>query len=155
MSADNDLREVTLYCDGACRGNPGVGGYAAVLLCGEHEKEVRGACGDTTNNRMELKAAIAGLELLNEPCRVRILTDSEYLRRGMTEWIDAWQQRGWRTASRKPVLNRDLWERLLELSRRHRLEWEWVRGHCGDPLNERCDELANVAIDEHLRSRGD
>jgi ribonuclease HI len=150
-----ELRRVILYCDGACRGNPGVGGYGVVLLCDGHQKELSGAVELTTNNRMELQAAIAGLEVLKEPCRVRAVTDSQYLKKGISEWIHEWQRRGWKTSKRGDVLNRDLWERLLELSRFHQLEWEWVRGHGGDVLNERCDELANEAIDRLLASRGD
>ena len=145
------MRNVVLYCDGACRGNPGIGGYGVVLLCDDdHREELSGAVPQTTNNRMELTAAIAGLEVLENRCFVRITTDSQYLKRGMTEWIHSWLARGWKTASRKSVLNRDLWERLYDLCKHHRVEWDWVRGHAGDVLNERCDELANRAIDELL-----
>lgn len=143
-------REVRVYCDGACRGNPGPGGYGAILICGKHERELSGAELRTTNNRMELTAAIAALSLLTEPCRVRIVTDSEYLRKGITEWVKSWVRNGWRTAAKKPVLNRDLWEKLVDLCSRHDVEWAWVRGHSGDPLNERCDALANLAIDRLL-----
>ena len=141
---------MTLHCDGACRGNPGVGGYGAILHCEEHEKELSGACPDTTNNRMELTSAIEGLSILQEPCSVRVVTDSQYLQKGITEWIQNWRQKGWRTSARKEVLNRDLWERLLDLCQRHQVEWEWVPGHSGHPLNERCDQLANEAIDRYL-----
>lgn len=144
------LREVVLYADGACRGNPGVGGYAAILRCDGFEKELSGAERRTTNNRMELMAAITGLEALKEPCRVRIVTDSQYLMKGMTEWLPRWVARGWRTSARKPVLNQDLWVRLHELCKKHVVRWEWVRGHSGDLLNERCDALANEAIDQLL-----
>ena len=146
------LRPVTVHGDGACRGNPGVGGYGAILHCEDYEKELSGACPHTTNNRMELKAAIEGLSILKEPCSVRVFTDSQYLKRGITEWIQDWQQRGWKTSSRKKVLNRDLWEQLLELCRRHEVKWEWVPGHSGHPMNERCDQLANEAIDCYLSS---
>lgn len=148
------VQAVELYCDGACRGNPGVGGFAAILRCGRHETEVKGAERQTTNNRMELRAAIAGLEILKEKCSVRIVTDSQYLRQGMTQWIHDWVRRGWRTSQKKPVLNRDLWERLLELCSRHEVRWDWVPGHSGDVLNERCDALANQAIDELLNGTG-
>jgi len=150
-SGRDGLRKVVLYCDGACRGNPGIGGYGVVLVCDDDDrKELNGAVPETTNNRMELLAAIAGLEELQDRCAVRITTDSQYVKRGMTEWIHSWLARGWKTASRKPVLNRDLWERLYDLSKRHEVKWDWVRGHAGDTLNERCDELANRAIDELL-----
>ncbi len=138
--------KVELYCDGACSGNPGVGGYGAILRYGGREKELSGAAGETTNNRMEMTAAIAALESLTRPCRVVITTDSQYLVKGMTEWIQGWVRKGWVNSKKEPVLNRDLWERLLELSRVHTLEWRWVRGHNGHPENERCDELARNAI---------
>jgi ribonuclease HI len=143
-------RQVTLYVDGACRGNPGLGGYAGILLCDGHEKTLSGAVERTTNNRMELTAAITALAELKEPCRVRLFTDSQYLKRGMTEWIQGWRARGWRTSGKKSVLNRDLWEKLLEVAGRHEVEWNWVAGHAGDPLNERCDQLANEAMDRFL-----
>ena len=146
-------RKVTLYCDGACRGNPGVGGYGAILLCDGHEKELSGAVPMTTNNKMELTAAIAGLEVLTEPCSLDIFTDSQYLKNGITVWIHAWRARGWRTADKKVVRNRELWERLLELCTKHEVEWHWVRGHSGDPLNDRCDELANMAIERLIGER--
>jgi len=138
---------VEIYTDGACRGNPGRGGWAALLTSGEHEKELSGAEALTTNNRMELTAVIRALEALKGPSEVRILTDSEYVRRGITEWVKSWKARGWRTADRKPVKNQDLWERLDELAAGHRIEWHWVRGHSGVPGNERVDRLANEAID--------
>jgi len=146
-------RKVTLYCDGACRGNPGVGGYGAILLCDGHQKELSGAVPMTTNNKMELTAAIAGLEVLTEPCSVDIFTDSQYLKNGITVWIHAWRARGWRTADKKVVRNRELWEKLLELCTKHEVEWHWVRGHSGDPLNDRCDELANMAIERLIGER--
>ncbi len=145
-------RVVVLYSDGACKGNPGVGGYGVILRCDSHEREISGAERNTTNNRMELKAAIAGLETLQGRCAVTIFTDSQYVKKGMTEWIKNWIAKGWRTSDRKPVLNRDLWEQLLELTKKHEVAWEWVRGHAGDELNERCDLLANRAIEELLCS---
>ena len=148
--AKEGRRQVTVYCDGACRGNPGLGAYAAILVSEGDEKEIYAAVERTTNNRMELQAVIEALETLNEPCRVRVVTDSQYVYRGMTEWIHNWQKRGWRTSGNKRVLNRDLWEKLLDESRRHEVEWEWVRGHDGHPFNERCDRLANRAMDEYL-----
>jgi ribonuclease HI len=138
---------VEIYTDGACRGNPGPGGWAALLMRGPHEKELRGAEADTTNNRMELTAVIRALEALKRPVQARVYTDSEYVRRGVTEWLSAWKARGWRTASRKPVKNQDLWQRLEEVATPHRIEWHWVPGHAGVPGNERVDRLANEAID--------
>ena len=147
-------RSVTIYCDGACRGNPGPGGYAAILRSGRCETTVAGAEPRTTNNRMELMAAIKALEALGEPSNVKIVTDSQYLKNGITVWIHAWRARGWRTSARKAVLNRDLWERLLALCGEHSVEWEWVAGHAGHEFNERCDRLANEAIDELLARSG-
>ncbi len=142
----NEEEIVEIHTDGACSGNPGPGGWAAILAWKGRRKELSGAEPETTNNRMELLAAIRALEALKRPMRVRIYTDSEYLRRGMTEWLEGWKRRGWRTSARKPVKNRDLWERLDELCRRHRVEWRWLKGHAGDPLNERADRLAREAI---------
>jgi ribonuclease HI len=139
---------VQIWTDGACRGNPGPGGWGALLRFGVHEKELHGGEAETTNNRMELLAAIRALESLTRPCEVVLTTDSEYLRRGITEWIDNWKRRGWMTANKKPVLNRDLWERLDLAVAQHRIDWRWVRGHTGHPENERADALANRAIDE-------
>ncbi len=138
---------IEIYTDGACRGNPGPGGWAAVLTSGEHEKELSGAETLTTNNRMELTAVIRAIEALKRPSEVRIFTDSEYVRRGITEWVKSWKARGWKTADRKPVKNQDLWERLDALASGHKIEWRWVRGHSGVPGNERVDRLANEAID--------
>jgi len=139
---------VEIYTDGACRGNPGPGGWGAVLTSGEHVKELSGAEPLTTNNRMELTAVIRALEALKRPSQqLRIFTDSEYVRRGITEWVRSWKARGWKTADRKPVKNQDLWERLDELAAAHQVEWRWVRGHSGVPGNERVDRLANEAID--------
>jgi ribonuclease HI len=143
---------VEIYTDGACRGNPGPGGWAALLIRGSHEKELRGAEADTTNNRMELTAVIRALEALKRPVEARVYTDSEYVRRGVTEWLSAWKARGWRTASRKPVKNQDLWQQLEAAAAPHRIEWHWVPGHAGVPGNERVDRLANEAIDTLQRS---
>lgn len=137
---------VEIFCDGACSGNPGVGGYGSILRCGGKEKELSGAEGITTNNRMEMSAAIAGLEALTRPCEVVLTTDSQYLVKGMTEWLPGWQKRGWVNSKKEPVVNRDLWERLVELTKVHKVRWVWVRGHNGHPENERCDELARAAI---------
>ena len=144
--------KIEIYCDGACSGNPGVGGWGCVLRWNGHEKELSGAAGETTNNRMELTAAIEALGSLKRPCDVVLTTDSQYLAKGMTEWIAGWQKRGWVNSKKEPVLNRDLWERLLELAKIHRVEWAWVRGHNGHPENERCDELARLAIEAYKKA---
>uniref|UniRef100_C6E6H7 Ribonuclease H n=1 Tax=Geobacter sp. (strain M21) TaxID=443144 RepID=C6E6H7_GEOSM len=146
--------QVEIFCDGACSGNPGVGGYGSILRCGETVKEISGADGDTTNNRMEMSAAIAALEALKRPCQVVVTTDSQYLAKGMTEWLSGWVKRGWVNSKKEPVLNRDLWERLLELSKVHQIRWVWVRGHNGHVENERCDELARAAIDSYRAGNG-
>ena len=138
---------IEIYTDGACRGNPGPGGWAAFLKSGEHEREISGAESATTNNRMELTAVIRALETLRRPVQAQIYTDSEYVRRGVTEWLAGWKARGWRTADRKPVKNQDLWVQLDALVAPHHLEWHWVPGHAGVPGNERVDRLANEAID--------
>jgi ribonuclease HI len=138
---------VEIYTDGACRGNPGPGGWGAVLIAGEHVKELHGAEPETTNNRMELTAAIRALAALKRPCSVRLYTDSQYVRKGITEWIAQWKLRDWRTADKKPVKNVDLWQQLEREIERHRIEWHWVKGHAGVPGNERADRLANEAID--------
>ena len=143
---NNDL--VELFTDGACRGNPGPGGWGALLRYGDTEKELWGGEAETTNNRMELMAAIRGLESLKRPCRVRLTTDSQYVMKGITEWMDNWKRRGWKTAARKPVKNVDLWRRLDKALEPHEVEWCWVRGHTGHAENERADELANRGIDE-------
>jgi ribonuclease HI len=137
---------VEIFTDGACSGNPGPGGWGAVLRHGEVEKELSGGEAPTTNNRMELMAAIGGLEALKRPCRVRLYTDSQYLRDGITRWLPAWKARGWRTADKKPVKNIDLWQRLEAAAAPHEVEWHWVRGHSGHPENERADALARAAI---------
>ena len=137
---------VEIFSDGACSGNPGPGGWGTLLRWNGNEKELSGFAPQTTNNRMELTAAIEGLSALRRPCRVRLTTDSEYLKKGITEWIDGWIRKGWKNSQKKDVANRDLWERLLELTCRHQVEWHWVRGHAGHPENERCDELARQAL---------
>ena len=138
---------VEIFTDGACRGNPGPGGWAALLRYRDSSKAVSGAEPDTTNNRMELMAAIEGLERLTRPCRVVLSTDSEYLRRGITEWVSRWRRNGWRTSQKKAVKNRDLWQRLEAAAEPHQIDWRWVKGHSGHPENEEVDRLANEAID--------
>jgi ribonuclease HI len=140
------LTPVLIYTDGACSGNPGPGGWGAVLMSGGHERELSGGEPLTTNNRMEIMAAIAALEALTRPCRVDLHTDSQYLRQGITEWIAGWKARGWKTADKKPVKNEDLWKRLDAARARHEVRWHWVKGHAGHPLNERADGLARDAI---------
>ena len=142
--------DVVMYTDGACRENPGPGGWGVWLKSGNNEREMFGGEKLTTNNRMELTAAIRGLEALNRSCRITLFTDSEYLRKGITEWIAGWKQRGWKTAARKPVKNADLWQELDELVNNHEIEWRWVKGHSGDHGNDKADELANRGIDEML-----
>jgi len=137
--------EVTLVTDGACSGNPGPGGWGALLRYADRERELSGAEPHTTNNRMELMAVIQGLETLKRPCPVCIVTDSEYVMKGITEWLAGWKRRGWKTASKKPVKNEDLWRRLEEALAPHTVRWEWVRGHAGHPDNERADTLARTA----------
>ena len=144
--AENERQTVEIFCDGACSGNPGPGGYGAMLRCAGRVKEVSGGARDTTNNRMEMTAAIEALRQLTRPCRVIITTDSQYLVKGMTEWISGWQKKGWRNSKKEPVLNKDLWELLLELSKGHSVKWHWVKGHAGHPENERCDQLAREGI---------
>ncbi|MEJ2360302.1 MAG: ribonuclease HI [Gammaproteobacteria bacterium] len=139
---------VEIFTDGACRGNPGPGGWGAILRYGDKEKELYGGESDTTNNRMELTAAIMALESLKRACRVRLTTDSEYVKNGITQWLPNWKARGWRTAARKPVKNADLWQRLEQAVSRHQVQWHWVRGHSGHRENERADQLANRGIDE-------
>lgn len=142
--------DVEIYTDGACRGNPGPGGWGALLRSGTHERELYGSEPLTTNNRMELTAAIEALAALKKPCRVVLVTDSEYVRRGITEWLASWKRRDWKTADRKPVKNIDLWQRLDGLTAGHQIRWQWVKGHAGHPENERADALANRGIDELL-----
>ena len=140
------MSRVELYTDGACSGNPGPGGWGALLLYGDHRRELSGGEASTTNNRMELMAAIAALETLKRPCTVELHTDSTYVMKGISEWIANWKARGWKTAAKKPVKNVDLWQRLDEAASRHRVDWRWVKGHSGVPENERADELARLAI---------
>ena len=144
--------EVEIFTDGACSGNPGPGGWGAILRYGNVEKELAGGEPGTTNNRMELMAAIAGLEALKRPCKVRLYTDSLYLRDGITQWLAGWKARGWRTAAKAPVKNLDLWQRLEQAAAAHDIEWHWVRGHSGHPENERADALARAGL-EAARAR--
>jgi ribonuclease HI len=143
---------IEVFCDGACSGNPGPGGFGVILRAGNSEKELSGGELNTTNNRMELTAAIAALEALSRPCNVSVTTDSQYLVKGITEWIFSWMKKGWVNSKKDPVVNRDLWERLYTLSTTHSIEWQWVRGHSGHPENERCDDLARIAIREMLEA---
>ncbi len=142
------MTPVEIYTDGACRGNPGAGGWGVLLRYAGSEKTLHGGEANTTNNRMELMAAIQALEALTRPCRVDLTTDSQYLRKGVTEWMADWKRRGWKTAAKKPVKNRDLWERLDALVAQHEIRWHWVRGHSGHAENEIVDALANQGIDE-------
>lgn len=142
------MKSVSIWTDGACKGNPGAGGWGALLKYGSHHKEIYGGEANTTNNRMELLAVIESLLLLKTPCVVHIHTDSQYVQKGMSEWITAWKQRGWRTAAKKPVKNADLWQRLDQQCSQHEVHWHWVKGHAGDPGNERADELANLGVEQ-------
>ncbi len=142
---------VLIYTDGACSGNPGPGGWGAILISGDHRKEISDGEAETTNNRMELMAAIKALEALKRPSRVELHTDSSYLKNGITGWIDRWKANGWRTANKKPVKNVELWQRLDEAQARHQIDWHWVRGHAGHTENERADELAREAMAPYLR----
>jgi ribonuclease HI len=144
------LQKLDIYTDGACRGNPGPGGWGALLISGGHERELSGAEAATTNNRMELLAVIEALRALKRRVRARVYTDSQYVQLGITSWLKEWKARGWRTAARQPVKNQDLWEQLDALAAGHEIEWHWVKGHAGNPGNERCDQLANAAIDALL-----
>ena len=146
------MKAVTAYTDGACRGNPGPGGWGAILRYGENVRELQGGELETTNNRMELMAAIEALGALKEPCRVALYTDSRYVRDGITRWLPDWRRRGWLTSARKPVKNRDLWMQLHDLEQRHEVQWRWVKGHAGHPGNERADALANLGLEGALNS---
>jgi ribonuclease HI len=142
----NDINIVEIFADGACSGNPGPGGYGAILKYGSRTKEVSGCEAETTNNRMELMSVIEALRQLKKPCRVRVISDSTYVIKGMKEWIAGWLKKNWMNSKKQPVLNRDLWESLLEVSSPHEVEWVWIKGHNGHIENERCDELARKAI---------
>jgi ribonuclease HI len=144
----SELPEVEIYTDGACRGNPGPGGWAALIRSGSREKELSGGEAPTTNNRMELLAAIEALRALKKPCRVSLYTDSIYVRDGITKWVHGWLRNGWRTADRKPVKNAELWQQLVEAVEPHRIEWHWVKGHSGHPENDRVDAIACAEADK-------
>jgi ribonuclease HI len=144
-------KTVVIYTDGACKGNPGPGGWGALLMFGEHERELWGGQPLTTNNRMELTAVIEGLSALKQRCAVTLYTDSQYVRQGITEWIHGWRKRGWMTADKKPVKNQDLWQQLDALNGGHKVDWRWVKGHAGDPGNERADALANLGVEAALK----
>ena len=144
------LPRVSIYSDGSCEPNPGAGGWAALLLFDGKQVPITGAHPETTNNRMELTAAVEALKALPGPHEVKFYTDSEYLRKGISEWLDAWMAKGWRTASKKPIKNKDLWQELAKLQKKHKIIWKWVKGHSGHPENERCDYLANSAIKRRL-----
>ena len=142
------LAEVEMFTDGACKGNPGPGGWAVIIRAGAREKELAGGEKLTTNNRMELMAAIAGLEALKRPCQVRLYTDSVYVKDGITKWVHGWRRNGWRTADKKPVKNAELWQQLVDATGPHRIEWHWVKGHSGHPENDRVDALACAEADK-------
>jgi ribonuclease HI len=144
---------VTIYTDGACSGNPGPGGWGAILIAGDRRKEIKGGAAETTNNRMELTAAIMALEALKRRSTIDLHTDSNYVRGGITQWIHNWRRNGWKTADRKPVKNADLWEHLARLADAHDLSWHWVKGHAGDPMNERADELARDGMAPFLADK--
>ncbi|MDF1818513.1 MAG: ribonuclease HI [Immundisolibacteraceae bacterium] len=147
------MKQIEIFTDGACRGNPGPGGWGAILRSAEHEKELHGGALETTNNRMEMTAVIEALKSVRQPGELLITTDSKYVIQGMEEWLPAWKQRGWRTASKKPVKNVDLWQQLDSLVNQHQVRWQWVKGHAGHPENERADELANLGVDEVLQQQ--
>jgi ribonuclease HI len=147
----DDSGRVIIYTDGACRGNPGPGGWGAWLRYQGHERVLKGAASNTTNNRMELSAAIEALAALKQPSRVDLYTDSQYVKKGISEWLPGWKARGWKTAARKPVKNAELWQRLDQVAVQHDVRWLWVRGHSGDEGNEMADRIANEAIDEMLQ----
>lgn len=155
MSEPHLLPHVIIHTDGACSGNPGPGGWAAILSFGDREKELKGAEAHTTNNRMELMAAIAALEALKKPCRIDLHTDSQYVQNGISSWIFGWKRNGWKTSDKKPVKNVDLWQRLDEAMARHEVKWHWVKGHVGHELNERADQLARDAIAELRAGQGE
>ncbi|GAA6133334.1 ribonuclease HI [Oceaniserpentilla sp. 4NH20-0058] len=144
---------VEIYTDGACKGNPGPGGWGAWLRFGNNEKELYGGEDNTTNNRMEIMAAIKALELLNRPCEVKLTTDSEYLRKGVLEWMQNWKKRNWKTAAKQPVKNQDLWMRLDEAIQQHNIQWHWVKGHSGHEGNEKADQLANLGVEQVMKAK--
>jgi len=146
------VKAVVIHTDGACRGNPGPGGWGVLLECNGQDKTLCGGEADTTNNRMELTAAIMALEALRQPCEVTLHTDSTYVKQGLTEWLPGWRARGWLTASRKPVKNQDLWRRLDAAAARHRIDWRWIKGHAGHPGNETADRLANQGLEQKLEN---
>jgi len=149
-ASSRGVDKVEIFTDGACRGNPGPGGWGAILRFGDHEKELYGSERETTNNRMELMGAIAALEALKRHCEVALTTDSTYVQKGISEWLPQWKKRGWKTADKKPVKNQDLWLRLESALQGHQVRWHWIKGHSGHDENERADQLANRAIDEML-----
>ena len=149
----SETHDVVIYTDGACKGNPGPGGWGALLVYKGVEKELWGGDPNTTNNRMELMAAIAGLIALTRPCSVKLVTDYQYVMKGIQEWLPNWKKRGWKTASKEPVKNADLWQKLDEEVNRHQVSWQWVRGHTGHPGNERADQLANRGVDDVRAAR--
>lgn len=142
------MKKITIYTDGACKGNPGPGGWGVLLEYNGRQKTMHGGEPQTTNNRMEMMAAISALETLREACDITLFTDSKYVMQGLTEWLPGWKARGWKTASKQPVKNQDLWERLDAAVQRHKIEWRWVKGHAGDPGNEKADQLANQGIEQ-------
>jgi len=146
MREVQEVQEVTIYSDGACKGNPGPGGWGALLVAGTSEKELFGGENNTTNNRMEMTAVIEALRALKRPCRIKVYTDSQYVQKGISEWLPGWKARGWKTADKKPVKNADLWQVLDTLASQHQISWHWVRGHNGHPGNERADALANRGV---------
>jgi len=146
------MRRIEIYTDGACSGNPGPGGWGAILIAGRHRKEICGGAADTTNNRMEMMAAIKALEALKGPSQVRLYTDSSYLKDGITRWIVNWRRNGWKNAAKKPVKNSDLWRQIETLSEQHSIDWHWVKGHAGHPGNERADELAREGMAAYRKS---
>ncbi len=150
----SDKSKVTIYTDGACSGNPGPGGWGAILQHGDNEKELSGGAAETTNNQMELMAAISGLEALNRSCQVSLYTDSKYVMDGITKWLKGWIRNGWKTAAKKPVKNVELWQRLVAASEKHDVDWHWVKSHAGHPENEHADELARGGMEPFKRTRG-
>jgi ribonuclease HI len=149
-------KNVTIFTDGSCLGNPGPGGYGAILIYKDNRKELSQGYSLTTNNRMEMLAAIVALESLKEPCDVELTTDSQYVRQGITSWLKGWKAKGWKTSNKKPVKNKDLWQRMDAANQTHQVSWKWVKGHSGHPENERCDELARTAAESgvHLEDKG-